>query len=77
MSTEQPVREPHVGQIWSVHLGFGLEFIGELSWISDNAAAFVVHALVGCNLPQAEPFLGQVICVPRQVHLWGYLGGPR
>lgn len=77
MSTAEPVRELKLGQLWTVWLLSHAGFIGEVSFLHEQAVAFVIQAVVAQNIKEAHSLLGQVIVVPRQPELWGFLGGPR
>lgn len=77
MATLAPMRELSPGQIWHVCLSGKFDFIGEFCNAQNDAAAFVIHAVLGENVGTARSLLGQVIVVPRQVELWGFISGPR
>lgn len=77
MSTEHPQPQVSMGQIWVVSVAGKFDFIGEVSWLGEDSAAFVIHAVLGLNGGCSCEFLGQVIVVPREFHMWRLLVGPR
>lgn len=77
MATLQAVQELSPGQIWHVSVAGKFDFIGEFCNAQNDAASFVIHAVCGENIFTARELLGQVIVVPRQVELWGFIRGPR
>lgn len=77
MATLAPVRELSPGQIWHVSVAGMFQFIGEFCNAQNDAAAFVIHAVLAENVCTARDLLGQVIVVPRQVERWGFIRGPR